>query len=158
MMNTAQVQHTMPAADPGACLTALHSLRAEADEYGRLSVMLEAVRRLFAENSHEEAQESCEGVLRVARELEQRASPRRQLCDVKSASNSAEDLRDSEFESAYSDLLNAQLRTRSELVATLEVLSDLRSHTSAFRSVLTGGGSPTYDRHGQTLDAGGQGQ
>lgn len=156
MMNSAQVQHAVPTHDTATSVTTLHSLRAETDEYGRLSVMLRAVRRLFAENSHEEAQASCEGVLQTARELEQRAIQRRQICDLKGASRSPEDLRDQEFECAYADLLNAQLRTRSELVATMELLSDMRGHTAAFRNLLIGGGSATYDRNGQTLDAGGQ--
>jgi hypothetical protein len=156
MMNSAQVRQTLPTHDKATSLTALHSLRAEADEYGRLSVMLRAARRLFAEDSHAEAQASCEGVLQMARELEQRAVQRRQLCDAKGASRSAEDAGDLEFESACADLLNAQLRTRGELVATMELLSDMRGHTAAFRNLLIGNGSATYDRNGQTLDAGGQ--
>ncbi len=156
MMNSAQVRHALPTHDTAMSLTTLHSLQAETDEYGRLSAMLRAVRRLFAENSHQEAQASCEGVLQMARELEQRAMQRRQLCDIKGVSRSAEDLRDLEYESACADLLSAQLRTRSELVATMELLSDMRGHTAAFRNLLIGGASATYDRNGQTLDAGGQ--
>jgi len=144
--------------DAALSLTAAHSLRVETDGYGRLTTMLRAVRRLFAQNSHEEAQQSCEGILRLARELEQRAMERRQICEIRTAARGGDSSREADLESAYAELVNAQLGARSELVATLEVLADLKGHATAFRNMLMGGGAATYDRRGQTADLGGQGQ
>ena len=131
--------------------TALHALRSEAADYWRFTTMLRALRRLFAENSYEAAQGAAEGLLALVRDLEQRAADRLRLGGLKPADHDAEDEFGSEssmLRQACAQLLAAQVAARGELIVTLDIIGDLRTHAGALRAVLHGRARATYDAHG----------
>jgi hypothetical protein len=140
---------TMP--DSARQATTVHALRAEAYDYQRFTTMLQGIRRLFARNEHTAAREACEALLMLSRDLQQRATDRAALCGLKMDGEEADnslDVASPEYGEAYRELLRAQTHARTELVATMDIIADLRAHTAALRNVLQGRSPSTYEHLG----------
>lgn len=138
--------------------TLLHALRAETEAYDRFTLSLRALRSLFVDNRIQEAREACDGLLKLARDLQARAQERVRLCDLKLGRPCAEEETGADraaIEGAYGSLFQAQLRARTELTVSMEILCDLRAHTATLRATLEGQTTVLYDSRGRALRPGG---
>lgn len=142
------VNHDTPLTDC-ASPTLLHALRSETADYRHFVERLRTLRRLFADHEYEAAQGACDGLLMLARDLEREAVERHELGgELKVGEMDAEEYSSPEVAEAWAGLLEAQMLARSELVTALEIIGDLRAHTTALRLALRATTAATYDSQG----------
>ncbi|MCE5219218.1 hypothetical protein LLH03_19555 [bacterium] len=129
--------------------TLLYALRSETADYRHFVERLRTLRRLFADHQYEAAQGACDGLLLLARDLERDAVERHDLAvELKVGETGAEEYSNPEVAEVWAGLLEAQMLARSELVTALEIIGDLRAHTTALRLALRATRPGTYDSQG----------
>lgn len=134
-------------------ITAIHAIRSEASEYRHFITILRTIRQLFADGKTDAARSACEALIQTAHSLQSQAIERSTHFDLKHPDFSTEDYSEAEldeYDTALCELLTEQMTARCELVATIEILQDLKMHTAAFRRTLLGQAGETYNRQGQT--------
>lgn len=134
-------------------ITAIHAIRSEASEYQRFITIIRTIRQLFADGQPDAARTACEALIHTAHTLQSQATERNSHFDLKHPDFATEEYSAAEladYDEALCELLTEQMTARCELVATIEILQDLKMHTAAFRRTLLGQAGETYNRQAMT--------